>query len=203
MRPNISIRPLVAALLFAVVVVASPLKGTGAAVAAEQWIHIRVVEQGAEGETVHINLPLQLVEKLLPLVDNEDLKDGRIRVGRHSHLRINERDLSGADLREIWQAVRTSPEGEFVTVTGKKESVRVARQGGHLIVKSEDGESDKVEIRVPTAVMDALFSSKDPQELDLVAAVKALARAGGMELVAVDDDDSRVRIWVDSRHDSD
>lgn len=217
MRPEAITRPLIP-VLFAATLLAAPVlpwnmagapAGTAfAAVSADQWIHIRVDEHGPDGEVVRINLPLVLVEKLLPLVEKEGFRNGKLRTGRDSHFSINDRELTAAEMREIWQVVRTAPEGEFVSVTGRKEEVRVARQGAHLVIKAKEhdkaeGRNEDVEIRIPTAVMDALFSSGQSDELDLVAAVRALARSGGMELVAVDDDDSRVRIWVDTRHDSD
>lgn len=182
------------------------LSGEGLAraeVAGEKWIHIRVVEQGTDGETVRINLPLRVVEKILPLVNNDTLKNGKLRTGRHSHLCVDGRNITASDLREIWQAVRTSPDGDFISVVGKHDNVRVARKDRHIVVKASEKSDENVEIRIPIVVMDALFSGRDSEELDLVAAVRALAQDGGMELVAVDDDDSRVRIWVDARHDSD
>jgi hypothetical protein len=51
---------------------------------------------------------------------------------------------------------------------------------------------------VPFTVVDALLSGgKD--ELDLLAAVRTLGTIGDTVLVTVNDKDSKVRIWVDSR----
>jgi len=48
-------------------------------------------------------------------------------------------------------------------------------------------------------VVDALFSAgKD--ELDIVAALKALSGHGDTELVTVKDSENTVRIWVDSKN---
>jgi len=48
-------------------------------------------------------------------------------------------------------------------------------------------------------VVDALFSAgKD--ELDLVAALRALSAHGDMELVTVKDAENDVRIWIDSKN---
>jgi len=50
--------------------------------------------------------------------------------------------------------------------------------------------------------VDALLSAgKD--ELDIVAALRALSSYGDTELVTVKDDGNTVRIWVDSRNVSD
>lgn len=214
MRPAHSALYPIPALLAAAAVCLSPLmtrsltgmpeRGVAAAaVEAEQWIHVRVEEPGPDGELVRINLPLRLAEQILPLLTSDHLTHGRLRAHGGSHLRMDDRELTADELREIWQTVRTSPEGEFLSVQGRKDDVRVARQGGNLVVKASEGTQTDVEIRIPTLVLDALFSGKNSDELDLVAALRALAHSGGLELVAVDDDAGRVRIWVDSRHDSD
>ena len=47
-------------------------------------------------------------------------------------------------------------------------------------------------------VVDALLSAgKD--ELDVLAALRALSAHGDMELVSVKDDDNTVRVWIDSK----
>jgi hypothetical protein len=100
------------------------------------------------------------------------------------------------------EAIRTAKDGEYVTVQGTENDVRVAKQDNHLIVHIlEKGKSRKsqVEIKVPMKVIDALFSAgKD--ELDLVAALHALSAQGDVELVSVKDDDNTVRVWLDSKN---
>jgi hypothetical protein len=157
----------------------------------DRYLHVRVVEQGPDGESVRVNVPLLLAEKILPLVDDHDLKGGRIR--------INDGDMDAARLRAIWAAVREAPDGEFVTVESRRESVRVARAKDHLLIKvdeRDDGGED-VEISLPVTVVDALLSGEG-DELNLVAALRALGDHGEGELVSVKSDDSHVRIWVDA-----
>jgi len=56
-----------------------------------------------------------------------------------------------------------------------------------------------VEVKVPMKVVDALFSAgKD--ELDVVAALRALSGNGDTELVNVKDSENTVHIWIDSRN---
>ena len=51
-------------------------------------------------------------------------------------------------------------------------------------------------------VVDALFSAgKD--ELDVVAALRALSANGNTELVNVKDEENTVRVWIDSKNVSD
>jgi hypothetical protein len=132
-------------------------------------------------------------------------------------VRIDSKHMNDVDLRAILDAVRTSRDGEYVTVQGGENDVRVAKSAGYLYIHVTDksagkktakdgkteakaaGHESKVEIKVPMKVVDALFSAgKD--ELDIVAALKALSAHGDTELVTVKDDENTVRVWVDSKN---
>jgi hypothetical protein len=163
------------------------------AAAAERWLHVLVVEDEGQGETVRVNLPLSTIESLLPLVKAEGLEGGR--------LRLTSEQTEGVDLRKAWQALRTAPDGDFVTVDGTDGRVRVSRSGSRLVAHVDDaGSGEKVRVMVPVAVLDALFSG-DGEEVDLVAAVRALGDHADGDLVQVEDGDSRVRIWIDADQD--
>jgi hypothetical protein len=164
------------------------------AAASGQWLHVAVDESGPDGETVRVNVPVELVTKILPLVRHEGLADGKVKV------KLGEEDMSAADLRAIWDAVRSSSDGDYVTVDGPKEKVRVAKRGGLLLVQAQESaeKPERVEIQIPLTVVDALFSGVEKDELNVAAAVEALARHGNGDLVTVSDADSHVRIWVDS-----
>ena len=176
---------------------------SAAANTADKWLHVRVVEDGEKGETVRVNVPLSLAEAILPALKiNNKIQGGRIKVGRH-HDWDNE-----IDFRAAFDAVRKAPDGEFVTVQkGRDEEVRVSKKDGFLLVTVRDDNTrrdgskraERVDVKVPMTVAEALFSGpKD--ELDLLAAVRALARHGDAQLVAVEDGRTSVRIWVDSKN---
>lgn len=167
-----------------------------------RWLHIRVQETRGDEETVHVNLPLNMVEAILPLLHGDNLKDGRIRMGHGMHLRVNEDDVDAARLRQLWTAVKNAQDGEFVSVDGKRDHVRVAKQNGTMLIKAVERDGDNVDIRIPLPVVEALFSGKS-DELDLLAAVRALSSQGDLQLTAVDEDSSLVRIWVDTKNVSD
>jgi len=160
----------------------------------DRWLHVRVISSDAKGETVRVNLPLELAEKVLPAINHERLHGGKVK--------IDCAHVNDVDLRAIVEAIRTAKDGEYVTVQGDDNDVRVAKQDNHLIVHVLDkGKSKKsqVEIKVPMKVIDALFSAgKD--ELDLVAALHALSAAGDTELVSVKDSDNTVKVWLDSKN---
>lgn len=171
---------------------ASPASSQG-----ERWLHVRVVSNDAKGETVRVNVPLDLAEKVLPTISKDRLQHGKVKIDN-----IHADDV---DLHALVDAIRTAKDGEYVTVQGTDQEVRVAKQAGHLIIHVRDfegkekGKGDQVEVKVPMTVVNALFSAgKD--ELDLVAALHALAANGDTELVSVKSDENTVHVWLDSKN---
>ena len=185
---------------------------------ADRWIHVRVTSTDDKNETVKVNVPLDMAEKILPAINHDRLHNGKVTIDRA--------DMQGVDVKTILDAVRTAKDGEFVTVQSRDNDVRVAKQAGFLLVyvtdksdmnressaKSEaEGKPNKmkavgphrVEVKVPMKVVDALFSTGKPDELDVVAAIRALASTGDIDLVSVKDDDNTVRVWIDAKNISD
>jgi len=160
----------------------------------DRWLHVRVISSDAKGETVRVNVPLELAEKVLPAINKDRLHGGRVK--------IDNAHMDDVDLRALVEAIRTTKDGEFVTVQSNDCDVRVAKQANHLIIHVLDKENSKkseVEVKVPMKVIDALFSAgKD--ELDLVAALHALSAQGDTELVSVKDHENTVRVWLDSKN---
>jgi hypothetical protein len=186
----------------------------------DRWLHVRVVSADNQGETVSVNIPLEVAEKILPTINKNQLHGGKVT--------IDKLDSDGVDVRALMEAVRTSKDGEFVTVNSQDGDVRVAKQNGYMLVHVTDSSGkhhvrihhhdggdantkDKgsvdvndakvthVEVKIPLSVVDALFSAgKD--ELDLVAGLKMLSAQGDQELVSVKDEDNTVRVWIDSKN---
>lgn len=163
----------------------------------DRWLHVRVINTDGRGETVRVNVPLELAEKVLPAVNHDRLHDGKVR--------IDSAHLDDVDLKTILAAIRTAKDGEYVTVQGNENDVRVAKESNHLMIHVVDKRNSKkcqVEIKVPMKVIDALLSAgKD--ELDLVAALHALSAQGDTELVSVKDSENTVKVWLDSKNVSD
>jgi predicted lipid carrier protein YhbT len=163
-------------------------------VSKDRWLHVRVISSDAKGETVRVNVPLELAEKVLPAIHKDRIHDGKVK--------IDNAHVNDVDLRALVEAIRTTKDGEFVTVQSNDCDVRVAKQSNHLFVHILDKENSKkseVEVKVPMKVIDALFSAgKD--ELDLVAALRALSAQGDTELVSVKDHENTVRVWLDSKN---
>jgi predicted lipid carrier protein YhbT len=181
----------------------------------DKWIHVRVISNEDQGASVKVNVPLDMAEEVLPAINRDNLHDGKIT--------IDSAKMNGVDVRAILNAVRTAKDGEFVTVQAPDADVRVAKEGGflliHVVNKAEGhhhaaktegpGKGQKmvmisahpqhVEIRVPMKVVDALFSGPKDQ-LDVLAALRALSASGDTELVSVKSDDNTVRVWIDSKN---
>jgi hypothetical protein len=175
----------------------------------EQWIHVRVESTDAKGETVRVNVPVEMAEKVLPAISKDKLRNGKVH--------IDSAHLEDVDLRAVLEAVQTAKDGEYVTVQSKENDVRVAKNSGYLYIhvteksgewssshksataKANKSEESRVEVKVPMKVVNALFSAgKD--ELDVVAALRALSANGDTELVSVKDTANTVRIWIDTKN---
>jgi len=170
---------------------------SGSAAKQDRWLHVRVENPDSKDEIVRVNVPLELAEKVLPTIDRDRLHRGKVKVDRL--------DCHGVDLPVLLDAVRTSKDGEFVTVQSKDADVRVAKQNNYFLVHVIDknrSKKSRVEVKVPMKVVEALLSAgKD--ELDLVAALHALSSQGDTELVSVKDEQNTVRVWLDSKNISD
>ena len=153
-----------------------------------------------------------LAEKVLPAINKDRLHNGKVRIDHAA-------EMDGVDCRALLEAIKNTKDGEFVTVQAHDSDVKVAKQGGYMLVhitekrwsegkdtkESKDAKStekSRVEVKVPMKVVEALFSAgKD--ELDVLAALRALSAHGDTELVSVKDEENTVRVWLDSKNTAD
>lgn len=180
-----TMRTWIAVSLFAV------LFSLSSSAASDKWLHVRVEDNGPRGERVNVNLPLDLIERMLPLISVDDLRGGKLEL---------DDELGGIDLRELAVALRDAPDADFVTVQSDDQNVRVSKEGDYLLIRVEErgrNSSEKVRVRLPLAVVDALVGG-NPHELDLVAALHALSEYADETLVDIESDDGSVRVWIDS-----
>jgi hypothetical protein len=160
------------------------------AAATDLWLHIRV-DEPSEGSKVNVNLPFSLLRTAMPSLPAETLG---VR-----ELRVDKTDLSAAELRRIWHQLAQGEDATYVTVRHGKERVLIAKRGAYLVMQSHDAESSDrqdVEVKLPIRVIEALLSGNG-DELNLTAALEALAESGEGELVTVNSDRDTVHIWVD------
>ena len=157
----------------------------------ERYIHVRV-NNGNPSESVNVNVPLSIAETILPAVNRGPLHNGIVSVPAHQ--------LNGVDVRAILDALRAAPDNNFVTVKSKNQNVRVAKSNGNIVVhvSSTEGNRQNVDVSVPLKVVDALFSTAHQDQVDVAAALRALAQSGDSLLVTVQSASQQVRVWVDS-----
>ena|SRR5579863_9565416 len=181
------------AVVFCLLAAAVTAQVVRAAAPAERYLHVNV-QDPAKGESVNVNVPLAMAEKILPAINNHGLHDGKVT--------IHNAEMNGVDIRALLDAVRTAPDNEFVTVTNKDANVRVAKANGNIIVHviGKENKGQKVDVTVPLKIVDALFDTAKNDELDVAAALRALSDAGDILLVTVQDSSQKVRVWVDSRN---
>jgi len=165
--------------------------------ATDLWLHVKV-HDGKEDSHVTINLPLSMVEKASALMPPD--------AHHHGKIRVEGKDMDVAELRQIWEEVQRRPDATYVTVDEKDSKVRIAKRGEYLHITTEDrkghkGGHENVEMKIPVEVVSALLSGKG-DEMNVGAAIQALARRGEGELVTVNGDDETVRIWVDATSES-
>src|SRR5437868_219024 len=46
----------------------------------DRWLHVRVSNPDAKEETVRVNVPLELAERVLPTINRDRLHNGKVRV---------------------------------------------------------------------------------------------------------------------------
>ena len=166
------------------------------------WLHVAVDENDADQTSVRVNVPLHLVKALLPTIDVEPhLSDGKVNISAE----LQEAEIEGVNLREMWMQLKDADDGEYVTVKSKRENVRVAKEKGYFIVDVDethgDGEGEKVKVRMPLKVLEAAIAD-DGQSIDLLAAIDALGDFEGEDLVRVEGSNEQVRIWIDRKQEN-
>ncbi|SRR5258706_3821557 len=178
------------ALLLVAVIVAVAATAVWAA-PPERYLHVKV-SNASTHELVRVNVPLSLAEKVIPAIHNGDLSNGKVKVGEFKTDEI--------DVRAVVEALKTAPEGEFVTVQSNENDVRVAKEHGKLVVHVTDKgkKGDNVDVTIPWAVAEALISNTTAHQLNIEAAIQALEATGDTTLVTVTGDEENVRVWIDS-----
>ena len=162
------------------------------AASATRYLHVKVTNPTSH-ELVRVNVPLALAEKVIPAINHGDLRGGKVRIG---HMNTDE-----VNVRAILDALKTAPEGEFVTVQNTGDDVRVAKENGQVVVHVIDKNSkERVDVTVPWDVVEALVSNTADDQLNVEAAIKALQNVGDTTLVRVSGSDENVRVWIDSRN---
>ena len=171
------------------------LGGLVTVVLAEQsdaWIHIRVHKLDEGGKNVSLNLPLAFAEAATAMVPEKAMAKG---LGK-----LQAKGVSLTDIRRAWTELKASGDAEFVSVEERGKRTTVARDGHYIRVRVVDLATDAYRVRIdlPVTAVDALFSGEG-EKIDLGAAIAQLRTERG-DIVRVDDEKKRVRIWIDEQN---
>jgi hypothetical protein len=171
------------------VILAGAIQASGQTAGAGPWFHVRV-EEPKQQRKVAVNLPLSVVE-----VGLRNVPDKPFPLRHFNHDRAFG-DLQVADLRRAWAELKTAGDAELVTVEEKDHKVRIAREGGLVLIRVEkDKGAETVKVDVPTQVVDALLSGEG-NEWNVKAALAEMHKRRG-DIVKIDDNGKSVRIWID------
>jgi ribonuclease HI len=163
-----------------------------AVTATTRYLHVRVSNPTTK-ELVRVNVPLMLAEKIIPAINHGQLRDGKIQCGDFTANSVN--------IRAILDALKTAPEGEFVSVQQIGNDVHVAKEHGQMVIHVMDKKGgENVDVTVPWEVAQALITDTREDQLNVEAAIKALENIGDTTLVRVTGKDENIRVWVDSRN---
>lgn len=175
----------VAAAAFALL--AAPAAAQAASQTDKPWIHVRV-EGESEDERVAVNVPLAAAGAMADSLGEEIFGELYEEVGEHA----DEDEI--AELRDLWQALRDDP-GTSIDISEDGNERLTAVMDGDEVRVEGSGDDGTIFIRVPVAFGDALFAGGDLTELDFAAALETLSGHEG-DLVSVEGDDGRVRVWI-------
>jgi hypothetical protein len=168
------------------------LLAAGAAYAeTTQWLHVRVEQKAGKEEVVRVNVPVTLARVVAPIVEKEV----------QAKFQKADKPLAVEDMRKIWEELKSVRGTDLVAVDSPDAKVRVSLTGKHLLVRTEEGSKEKVDIKVPIAVVDALLSGEGDR-LNVTAALETLIQMREADLVSVEDETSIVRVWIDGRSES-
>lgn len=163
------------------------------AFAEDAWLHVSVDGSGTEAEKVRVNIPLNLIEKLLPLVKDDELQQGKLQLLHHD-------EETEIDIPGLLKAIEEAEDGQFVTVQSTREDVRVAKENGFFLIEvnRKGGEHETVNVKIPMTLARA-FQPDASGQIDLVQVLKTLSAHQGQDLVTVTSPERKVRIWIDNR----
>lgn len=173
------------ALIFAAILALS----AGIVAAEEQrWLNVHVTET-AEGATVKVHLPLELVLSVMRSVDVDGFEAGRVDLHTHD---------ADIDWPTILASLKDSPDGEWVTVESPDADVTVRKQGGTLYINVAEHSDDQatVEVTLPASLIDAVQVDEEDR-IDIAALLEAFDDLPNGDLVKVTAPDATVRVWVE------
>jgi hypothetical protein len=114
------------------------LSGSLAIAQSSHWLHVKVETAGTKMEKVKINIPMALVETVLPMIEENDLMKGKIR--------LSDLPMTVPQMREIWQTLKSEGDFELASVQDGDTDLRVFKEGDYLYVRSNEEAQQQIEV---------------------------------------------------------
>ncbi len=177
-------------MLMIVLAVALMVAGPAIATDTTRWLNVHVTALD-DGTNVEVHLPLNLVLTVLHSVDVEHFHSGKV------DLELHDADI---DWPQLLDALKDAPDGDFVKVDAEDANVLVSKRGGTLTIDvtetDEEGDHAVVKVTLPDTIIDALSIDED-NRIDLAALLQSFDSLPDGDLVTVDADDAKVRVWIE------
>ncbi|MCB1043809.1 MAG: hypothetical protein KDC35_12765 [Acidobacteria bacterium] len=144
-------------------------------------IRVDVQEFGDDGTHVKLALPLTTLRAFEPMV-RETL----------SEMTVDGHDFN---LAEIWQTVKDTGPMDYVEVLQTDRTITVSTTATHVVVRTDGTMQDQIHMSIPFELCDAMF--RDAESFDYQHLVDVLEDMAGEDLVNIDTDNERIRIWIE------
>jgi len=163
--------------------------GPGPAAAGVSWLHIHINDSGSDPDHVRVNVPVSLLDAVLPEVEKQTRHESKFDVGNC--------EMTVAEYRSAIRTLSSSPRRE-VKIERSHGTIVMRRDGPDMRLEQtpKKGNRSRTSVRLPWLVATALAKGTGEQ-LDVSGAVRALAEAGEGEIAVDDEDGTRVRVWID------
>ena len=164
------------------------MAGVAGAGETTRWINVHVTEPD-DGTNVEVHLPLDVVLTIIDGIKVDNFDAGKI------DLEIDDVDI---DWPKIFDAVKSAPDGKFITVNSLDADVKVSKEQGTILIHVEEKlhGNEVVDVRIPASLINGVFID-DGNRIDVKALLQGLADLPTGDIVRVDAEDAQVRVWVE------
>ena len=143
---------------------------------------INIDFQEKDGVTMNMSLPISVLESVKPKIE-----EVLAAVRNHEH---------EIDFVSIWQAVKDAGPTEYFEMKSHDADLNVSTTETHLMVKiDEKEEGHQIDVILPLALCDALFSNLD--HIDYDGIIQALVSLEGQDLVRITSESINGRVWIE------
>ena len=173
------------------------LASAGTLAASDLWLHVRVDEDNNHPTRVRVNLPFSLIERALPLIPDLD-QHHHGRRSRHDRIVISGDEIDVTELREMLAELDAAEDGQRFQFEAEWEIITYHKEEGllKLEVRDLDRSDDLSRVTVPLGLAQA-FAAREDQIVDFREISRWLVDQGEGEILFVQDEKTKVRVWVD------